>query len=773
MLLKRILVPAFVILSMGYSVAQDSYDSLMYKLNKAANDTEKVSLLSSHTFNWLGQNIDSAGFYARMQYDLVEKSENDYLLALAVSMNGIVCEYKGDNQQALQNHIKAFRLMKKTGNYNGMMGVMNALAIILSIQGYYQNSIDIHEVILQMAEVEADTIQMAHSCLNMGLDYHTMGLYHKAIQHSLKALSIYERLEYQTGIADACNNIGMIYESQRDNDKALEYYYRCRAIEESVGNEFNLAGIYNNIGLIYYSRSEFDSCVSHFSKANEIWTRHGYTNGTLQVMGNLGLAYLGKKEFGKALELFEKDLELMDESGNKGDLIYGYKNLGRFYHETGDQKKSVYYFLLSLELSRELDLPEQAAEASRSLSQTYFAMGDYKNAYLYRDKAASLNDSINRDNAWRTVTQMETNFILEKRNQQYKLESVKKEAVHREEMNRSRYTRNTLIVGVVLALLLTGVAYRSYRMKRRMNIRLEEKNTAIMQQKEEIASQRDEIEAQRDQAVVQRDLITAQKKDLTDSIRYASRIQRAILPKVSELNQILKDYFLLYMPRDVVSGDFYWYHQKGSSLYLAVADCTGHGVPGAFMSVMGVNLLNDVVKHKSGLTAAGLLDEMRHKLIESTHSRADDGNPHSENIRDGMDMSLCIIDTESKMMNYAGANNSALVVRSEAQEETVLQFEIDADRMPLGQYPRMTAFNDRYFQLRKNDMLYLFSDGFADQFGGNDGKKYKAKQLKDLFSSLSTLKPGDQYTAIVSAYEKWKGSREQVDDITILGLRIQ
>ncbi len=286
--------------------------------------------------------------------------------------------------------------------------------------------------------------------------------------------------------------------------------------------------------------------------------------------------------------------------------------------------------------------------------------------------------------------------------------------------------------------------------------------TKIKNAEAEIQMQRDEIQRQRDFALKQRDEIMMQKKEITDSIHYAKRIQKAILPNEDILYQHLPESFLLNLPRDIVSGDFFWISEKSSCIYVAVADCTGHGVPGALMSMIGITFLNEIVVEK-GITDAGkILDHLRAHIIHSLRQSADD----IEN-QDGMDISLCVIDKDKKTIEFAGANQSIIFIQnSEA-------YEVKPDKMPIS----IGIFEDKTFSkvslnMFQGDMVYMFSDGYIDQFGGPSEKKYKFSSFKDLLKSISHLPVSDQKIALENEFEKWKGDLHQVDDILILGFRI-
>lgn len=307
------------------------------------------------------------------------------------------------------------------------------------------------------------------------------------------------------------------------------------------------------------------------------------------------------------------------------------------------------------------------------------------------------------------------------------------------------------------------------------NNKLKSKNIEINTQKEEILAQRDEIEAQRNEVEAQRDEVIAQKakieaqnKEITDSILYAKRIQQAVLPSPYVLEEFLPEHFILYKPKNIVSGDFYWFKQIDEFSVIAVADCTGHGVPGAFMSMLGISFLNELVTKIKLSSPDKILERMRKKIKTTLSQTGKTGEQ-----KDGMDMALYIINQKTLELRFAGAYNPLWIVRntksdSEKNELIVLK----ADRQPIAVHIKERDFTQKQFQLQKNDCLYSFSDGFQDQFGGDKRQKFMSKKFKQLVSEISQKPMQEQKQILDKKFESWRGSIEQVDDVVVLGVRI-
>jgi len=346
-----------------------------------------------------------------------------------------------------------------------------------------------------------------------------------------------------------------------------------------------------------------------------------------------------------------------------------------------------------------------------------------------------------------------------------------------------------IVLSIILLFFVLFILYH-YLNKRKANRILEVKNTRIRQQNEEILSQRDEIESQRDEIQAQRDTVTVQKneiekvhEELRDSIFYAQRIQNALLPDQTIIQENFSDFFVFFKPKDIVSGDFYWWSfvKVENVTVIAISDCTGHGIPGGFMSMLGISFLREIVTKEYITYPSVILRKLRKEIIKALKQKGVSGEQ-----KDGMDMALICVNHETYELQYAGANNPLYIVKSgklKVESESIKLYELDKlsnfklyevkpDKMPIAIYERMDKFTNHKIPLQKGDQLYLFSDGFADQFGGPKNKKFKYKPFKKLLLDNSHLSMAEQKAALEKAFTEWKGDNEQVDDVTVVGIKI-
>ena len=321
---------------------------------------------------------------------------------------------------------------------------------------------------------------------------------------------------------------------------------------------------------------------------------------------------------------------------------------------------------------------------------------------------------------------------------------------------KNTFIRSMVIISFLMVVLII-LAYNNLKRKKK-NIEL------LSKRNETIALQKEEIEAQSDKLTLQRDLANQHKQELLDSIIYAKKIQMAVLPSEKEIADILSEHFILFKPRDIVSGDFFWIKQIKNFVIVAAVDCTGHGVPGAFMSLLGTTFLSEIVSVQKLDNAGTILNRLRNKVKKSLHQTGKFG----ENT-DGMDMSFCIIDEETLELEYAGAYNPLLIVRNGKEQEVI---ELKADRQPISIHYTENDFSTQKIQLKQNDCIYSFTDGFADQFGGPKGRKFKSQVFKRILASISHEPMSKQKSILEEKFNSWKGGADQIDDVLIIGIRI-
>lgn len=312
----------------------------------------------------------------------------------------------------------------------------------------------------------------------------------------------------------------------------------------------------------------------------------------------------------------------------------------------------------------------------------------------------------------------------------------------------NEYTKPLFVFGLVIAVFLGTLVYFST-------------NKLVVNYEHEIELKNNKLEGALDKITVQHNEIVEQQENIKQSIRYAREIQRAALPSENLFTEQFTNHFIFFKPRDVVSGDFYWLNSVDNQIIVAAADSTGHGVPGAFVSMLGISMLNEIV-HRGGIShACQILDKLRDRI---KHALSQTGADNEQ--KDGMDIALCVIDFDKKQLQFAGANNPLYVIR---KNELI---ELKGDRQPIGIHLRERPFTNHEMELRTGDMLYIFSDGFSDQFGGEKGRKFLSKKFKKLLLDIHSKDTTQQKQTLESTFNNWKGKLSQVDDVLVMGIQI-
>ncbi|MBN4051622.1 tetratricopeptide repeat protein, partial [bacterium AH-315-M05] len=549
------------------------------------------------------------------------------------------------------------------------------------------------------------------------------------------------------GTAVALNNIGFVYSNQQQYEKALEYYKKSLKIENELANKLGIARMLNNIGLIYRRQNKLKLALEQYLQCKKLREEIGDKLGLAQSLNNIGFVYKSRGQPGKAIEYFLNGIKLYKEINAKRGLANTLNNVAVIYKELENWEKAIEYCEKALALSIEIGNPENLLRVTLTLSEIYALQNDYKQAYKYHIMTTKMKDSLLNAETHKQITEIQQKYENEKSQKEIELLNKDKE-LQTEQLNKQKIIIWAGAGGLLFVIVLAFLIYKGYRQKQKANLQLAKKNTTITRQKEEIE---------------------AKNEDITASIRYAKEIQEAILLTNKEIAELLPNSFVLFKPKDIVSGDFYWATQtKDNTVIWAAADCTGHGVPGAFMSMMGNALLNEIVIEKGITEPAQILNELKTRIIKALSQTGEIGEH-----KDGMDISLCVWHKDTSKLEFAGAYNPLYLVRKGELIET------KADRQSVG-YVELKGkpFTNHQIQLQKGDTLYTFSDGYADQYGGEDnssygkGKKFSKKRFKELVLSLQRQSMTKQKETFDTTIENYKGDLEQIDDILVIGVRI-
>ena len=542
---------------------------------------------------------------------------------------------------------------------------------------------------------------------------------------------------------------------------------------DEEGNTTQKAESLNKLAYLYWENESYDKAIISFSQSLEINKINKNVNGVKSILYNIGLIYADKEDYLSALTNFNEGVEIARQLKQKDGIYAGLMNKASVLKSLSKNQEAINNINEALEYAQELNNQKLIRTCYGMLAENYEIIGDSENTMKYFEMFASIDKHIKREqikeieaksNEQVRIAQNEKvqteQALSEKANQlsetqqnlkeseektkQQKLELDLKELAIKEkeaQLKNEKLIRYGVSVIFLVVLAFSLMILRQFRAKKEANKKLAE----------------------------QRDLANQQKKDITDSIEYAKRIQTAILPPLNFIKRNLPEHFILFKPRDIVSGDFYWMMNKDNKIIIAAADCTGHGVPGAFMSMLGTAFLNEIVtkiienKHIYSLQANEILNQLRDYVIKSLHQTG-----ATNEAKDGIDIALCIIDSEKQKLQFAGAHNPLYLIKN--NEIKILK----GDRMPVSIHQNANkSFENHVIDFDENDIIYMFSDGYYDQIGGPQNRKFMSRNFQALLLDIHQKPMEVQQQMLDKTFEDWKGNNIQLDDILVIGIKLE
>ena len=600
---------------------------------------------------------------------------------------------------------------------------------------YYQQCLEIQKQYGSQDEI-ANTIN------NIAYVYESQAKYIEALRKYQECLKIYEATNFKEGEGTVYNNIGSIYLSLEDFDEAERQFLKSKELREGIDFEEGVANSLVNLGFVYMGRNQFAKARQNFQKAEKISVKIEANYTLASALNNIGLSYLHQKNNDSALVFFKKSLYVSTALEDKDAITDLYTNIGNIYFLENNIDSAWYYSEKSYLLSKELGYPESIKNSARLISKIYAVEGNKSIAFDKLMESVEMQDSVrNKGNHGLIVRQTMA--------YQHEKDSLLLDEKHKSEQAKTalekKATRNLAYGLAIAALLFVGLAIFLFK----RNKEKQRTNEIITKQKEEVEFQKEVVEEK--------------QKEILDSIKYALHIQQAILPTKKELDNLFEEYFVLYKPKDIVSGDFYWANEVNGKQYIAAIDCTGHGVPGAFMSLVGNDGLNRAMNELGIIQPAEILNS-----LDSFVTKTLNQNRENSDVRDGMDMALIALDKDAMQLEYAGAMNPLLILR---KGEWI---EIKGNKQPIGSFigEQKQKFTNHTIKLEKGDTIYIYSDGYIDQFGGEKGKKFKSSRFKKLLVELQNENLIKQKEKLHHTLENWMQNYEQIDDVCVVGVRV-
>jgi len=724
--LKFFLIISFLFFYSTICISQsgNKIDSLENELKKSV-DTSKVNALNALASELRKKNPSKALEYSNQALELSEKIYFKKGIGNAYSMMATIYSIQGDFDKALDFHNNSLTIRESIFDNKGIISSLNSIGNINIKQGNYEKALKNYLKLLEICESIGDKKSMPLN--NIAASYFYMGNYEKALFYYIKAIKTAETLGNKEAMINPLVGLGNVYFNMAKYENSLIHYKQALTVSTEMNNQAGIIKSLTTIGNVYEKLHNNDTALVYYFKSLKIIEELGDKPAIAISLMNIGNIYSKTKNYQKALEYYHKALIINEETEDKNGIAKSLLNLGILYSKKNDGEKALEYLKKGLVLADSINSKEILMKGNEELSEVFEKKQDYKNALIYYKSHTTIKDSLMNENNSKNMAEIQTKYGTEKKEKEIEL-LTKDKSLQEEKLKTQNVVKNGSIVVSILLLLFALLAYNRYRIKQKANIEISQKN-----------------------------------KEITESISYAKRIQSSFLTSERYISQRLSDYFILYQPRNIVSGDFYWLMEKDNDLYVCTADCTGHGIPGAFMSLISMGILNEIIYSKSHIKHTDeILNELRRIIILAVNPEGS-----AEEGKDGMDTVLCRFDLKKMELEYSAANNSFYIIRN----GELLVFK--PDKMPVGKHLGFEKpFTRTVIPLEKGDCIYTFSDGYVDQFGGPKGKKFQSKQLKELFLANCHKPMYMQKEILNKQLQQWKGNCEQVDDILVIGIRV-
>ena len=704
----------YLILSLSLFVfqnanAQLNVDSLwgIYNDEQKTDSTRLMAMWFIAYDCYLFNNPDSSYLLAQQMYDFAVKTDEMQFQAHALATQGNACYYLGKHDLAIEYHEKALKIHQKLDNQGSAASAYNNIANVYRDRGQLADAIDYYVLALKVHEKMGNKQAISTVLGNLGAVYADMQDYENSRTWYNRALEVKRDTDDKLGLSLLLSGIGTRYLNEGIYDSAMYYQKEALKIRIAIDNKNGIAHSHNHIGQVFSAMDVLDSAMNHFRKSLSTFEKLNMESGVTDVCHSIAEVYEKKGNYQLAMDYAKRSLEV----ANQGGYV--------------DAQRDVSYMLFKL----------------------YKRKGNYASALAMHENYIRMRDSIDKEANQEAIIEQGFRYDYEKKSIADSLNRVEEKNLgdlkHKKETEKQQIMIVAITGGLLLVIGFLLFVFNRLRVTKKQKVVIEE-------QKEVVELAHHELEEK--------------NKEIMDSITYAKRIQSAILPPDKVVKAYLQESFILYKPKDIVAGDFYWMEHRGDKVLFAAADCTGHGVPGAMVSVVCNNALNRSVR-EHGLTDPGQILDKAREIVIQEFEKSD------EEVKDGMDIALCSLD--GNRLHYAGANNPLWIIRNGELIET------KANKQPIGKSDNQEKYTTHTFDLLPGDALFIFSDGYVDQFGGEDlpngrkgGKKFKARAFKELLLSIQEKPMEEQKIILDDAFEKWKGSLEQLDDVCVIGVKV-
>ena len=735
------IVILFILISISGFCQKQNTKELFIKLKAAQADTQKINVLNALTKAYLDVNIDSAVLFNKQSISIASHNGNDKFSYKGLANKALLFRKKKNLDSAMVLANKAHDIAKKYNNLSDIANVYNVYGTIYEQLNQSDKAAEYYQKALKISSTIKDKKEMLSAYLHLGINCKKTEDITNALKYLLEAIKISEDINESSSMFTININLGSIYERTKDNKKAFECYRKALKINETNKDENDKAICYYKLGKLFHKEKQIDSAKKYLMATLKIHEKRNDQEGLIMDYANIGGFSYEEGDFVNAEKNYLKAIELAINFKDSVRLNTLFSSMGMLAEKQNKLDESIKYFNIGLKYITQKVSRETIMQYYKRMSDVYVRQKKYQEALQSYTLYKAWSDSAFNVNETKKQTELKLNYEFEQTQKKIEAENKAKELISKAELEQERKQRNLLLIGLGVISLMFVITIKNYRAKQKANNILQKQKLEIERQKK---------------------IVEEKNHEISDSINYALRIQTASIPKKEELDSFFKDYDLFFKPKDVVSGDFYWAEKTSDFSLIAVGDCTGHGVPGAITSMIGSMLLNEIFNVKKIYQPDEVLTELN-RLVKLT-LRQDSASLTN----DGMDIAFCTINYNTLELLYSGANRPLYIIKSNGQF-----VEYKPTKMSIGgQVALIQQYELHKIQLQKGDTVALSTDGYADQFGGNNEKKFTSKALRNLISQHHLLSSNELKNIIETNYYNWKGDFEQTDDVLVFILKV-
>jgi serine phosphatase RsbU (regulator of sigma subunit) len=730
-------------------------DSLELQIERTGNRRKKVDLINELAERYQFNDPDKCFRASSQAYHMAEEIGYEEGIAKSCVILGDYFLSSNLVDSSLNNYNMALSIYKGLTDDKKTGEALFKIGSALYLSSNYKAALPYATEALDIFEITGDqtSLAKAHSLL---CDIESnMGFRSKAIDHCLQSLRLYESLNANEGRADLLNSIGNIYLKLGQYEKCEQFFNEAMYLSKEVNDLDLTAESLVNIGNLKMEQENFDDAIPFYKRALEMQRNSKNTIGQAYTLYYIGLANRSLGQYGEAFENMKECYGLSAKTMNlelQAKILAEYGNL---YSDRGKYETAIDYLKQSLAVAQKIGSDPILLYCYNNLAKYYDRLNDKENALIYLKLYILYREEVFANQSSQKIAETEVLYNLEKKEQQIQLLRSQNRIKDLEASERN-LMNIWLFTGLIFVFAFSVLLYKKNLAHNKANLMLQKQKSAINNQKVEIEHTRDEYE--------KLSFLLAQKnKEVTDSIEYAQRIQHSMIQGDEIIFKNFSGAFIFYRPKDIVSGDFYWIKQKSKRVYVAAIDCTGHGVPGAFMTVLGNTLMNQILDQKEG---DAMPDEVLYALDKKVKENL---NQHGISLSafEGMDMALICLDMQALKCYYSGAKMPLYYYHAKELQQ------VKGNRHSIGGNDfSEKRFDLKEIELEKGDQLYLSSDGFQDQFGGANGKKFMKLHFRGLIGKVATMPMDMQKDSLISKFDEWKGDHQQTDDVLVIGIKI-